>query len=321
MDGEAEKLYTEDDLRAQIKPLSQNAFARFFQRLYRKWLSAWYSFSERRAKWSGIIYKVFFFLVFSLGVTVWQYIVMTFLPYAFKSLNGGPWGWPSIPVAAAGGEPYVLFGDAQGLGYFIAFEIAVFTAQCINFPLQRNITFRSHGNPWYQALWYFIGWVLVSVFTCALWGICNCFLIHWGFSDAVIGIGKTAVTGLFSMIVFFFVFLVIFPDNAKLAKKAKKRAEQLKKRGASLEKIAAAEKRAEAAERRARVTETEKAAAKATSLASAKALRYFALEGEKARYGEEYEDKRSAAFTAAADAIAEKERAVKEYDEAKSLAK
>ena len=26
------------------------------------------------------------------------------------------------------------------------------------FPLQRNITFKSHGNPVYQAVWYFLAW-------------------------------------------------------------------------------------------------------------------------------------------------------------------
>ena len=37
-----------------------------------------------------------------------------------------------------------------GLGYFISYEVGSFLAQCINFPLQRNITFKSKGNPVYQ---------------------------------------------------------------------------------------------------------------------------------------------------------------------------
>ena len=200
------QMYTEEDIKAQIKPLPQNAFARFFVKLYRKWLEKWYAFSDSHSKWAALLQKTFFFLAFSMGVTIWQYILMTFLPYAFAGLNDGAWGWPNIPVPLAGGQPYMIFGDAQGLGYFIAFEIAVFTAQCINFPLQRNVTYRSHGNPLVQALWYLLGWVLISIFTNALWGICNCFLVYWGVPDAVSGIVKTMLTGLFSLIIFFFIF-------------------------------------------------------------------------------------------------------------------
>ena len=111
---------------------------------------------------------------------------------------------------------YDQFGNVKiggGLGNFIAFEIAVFTAQCINFPLQRNITFKSHGNPWYQALWYFIRWIAVSIFTSALWGFINMFCIYWDFSNALTVFLKTNVTGLVSMVVFFFVFKIIFSDS------------------------------------------------------------------------------------------------------------
>lgn len=59
-----------------------------------------------------------------------------------------------------------------GLGYFISYETGSFVAQCINFPLQRNITFKSHGNPWYQAMWYFIAWIAISL-------ICNGFNNLW----------------------------------------------------------------------------------------------------------------------------------------------
>ena len=48
----------------------------------------------------------------------------------------------------------------------IEYEAGFFLAQCINFPLQRNITFKSKGNPVYQAIWYFIAWVVISL-------ICN----------------------------------------------------------------------------------------------------------------------------------------------------
>lgn len=310
--------YTEDNLRGQIKPLPKNAFARFFVKLYRKWLEGWYSFSDSHSKAAGLIQKIFFFLVFSVGVTVWQYIVMTFLPYAFSGLNDGAWGWPDIPVAVAGGQPYMIFGDVQGLGYFLSFEIAVFTAQCINFPLQRNVTYRSHGNPFVQALWYLLGWALISVLTNALWGICNCFLVYWGVPDAVTGIGKTMLTGIFSLIVFFFIFLIIFPDNVKLAQKARKRYEKALSRGISGEKLVKIEEKALALELRARISTAEAALSKATSQASSAAMRYFALKPEKGEEDTAFSERKRAAFERAVEAIAKKDIALAEYEAVKN---
>ena len=300
----------EDELRAQIKPLPENGFLRFFAKIYRRWLERWYAFSDRHEKPAHLLQKVFFFLVFSVGVTGLQYILMTFLPYAFSGLNDGAWGWPNIPVPLAGGQPYMIFGDAQGLGYFIAFEIAVFVAQCINFPLQRNITYRSHGNPFVQAGWYLLGWVLISVFTNALWGICNCFLIFWGVPDAVTGIGKTMLTGLFSLVVFFFIFLIIFPDNKKLAQKARARYEKARAKGTPGEKLSALEQKAVEAERRASISEAERELDKATSQASAAAMRYFALRQKKDEPDEEFADRKDKAMKRALEAI-EKKDAIK----------
>ena len=312
----AECPYTEEDLRAQIKPLPNNRFARFFVKLYRRWLETWYVFSDRHPKGANLLQKAFFFLVFSVGVTIWQYIVMTFLPYAFTSLNDGAWGWPNIPVSLAGGQPYMIFGDAQGLGYFIAFEIAVFTAQCINFPLQRNVTYRSHGNAYVQALWYFIGWVVISVLTNALWGICNCFLIYWGVPDAVTGLGKTLLTGVLSMVVFFFIFLIIFPDNVKLAKKARASYERALARGESAEKLAKLDEKALFLEHRARISEADRALAKATSQASAAVMRYFAMKQNKNETAEEYLARKQTARDRACNAIDERKNVQSAYEKA-----
>ena len=101
-----------------------------------------------------------------------------------------------------------------GLGYFISYEVGSFLAQCINFPLQRNITFKSKGNPWYQAMWYFISWVVISL-------ICNGFNNLWMpiasayVSPAIYNILVTFITGGVSMVIFFFVFKIIFPEGEK----------------------------------------------------------------------------------------------------------
>ena len=104
----------------------------------------------------------------------------------------------------------ILIGG--GLGYFISYELGSFLAQCINFPLQRNITFKSHGNPVYQAIWYFVAWVVISL-------ICNGFNNLWMpvaaayVAPAVYNMLVTIFTGGVSMVIFFFVFNIIFPEG------------------------------------------------------------------------------------------------------------
>lgn len=208
------------------KSLKNSAFVQFFSK-------KWGAFSQKHPKGSELLAQFVKFLIFSMSVTVWQYLVMLFLPNAFKNLASLSFVWPKLKLWTWSDGSPAIFGifnepvlyDAVGnvkigggLGNFLAFEIAVFTAQCINFPLQRNITFKSHGNPWYQALWYFIGWVLVSLFTSALWGFVNMFCIHFNLPSALTVFFKTMITSTISMVVFFFVFKVIFNDSPKKKK-------------------------------------------------------------------------------------------------------
>ncbi len=197
-----------------------SGFARFFA-------VRWRAFRDAHPKGAELIAQFANFLLFSCSVTVWQYLVMLFLPYAFRSLAGVPFVWPEVTLwhwgdgsAAVFGlfnEPvlYDQLGNVKiggGLGNFLAFEIAVFTAQCINFPLQRNITFRSKGNPWYQAMWYFLAWVvitfLVNSINCVWVAVAVHFVPSWLYN-----IGSTVLMGGVSMLVFFFVFKIIFPEG------------------------------------------------------------------------------------------------------------
>lgn len=260
----------------RVKPLSDNPFLAFFQKIWRWWLGVWYGFAEEHPKAASLLYKVFFFIVFSEGVTIWQYIVMTFLPYAFgyDPNNYTAWGWAPFSIL---GVPCTIFGDAKGLGYFIAYEIAVFTAQCINFPLQRNITYKSKGNPYWQGMWYFIGWLVISVLMNLVWGVCNCFFIAWGLPDLLIMLAKTILTGGVSMVVFFFIFIIIFPDMKKSAEKARESADALKAKGADADVIAEAELKALKAEEDYRLDEARKNVISTSSTADAKAVAWNAL--------------------------------------------
>ncbi len=324
--GADETVDTTEKVEIKAKPLPENKFKAAFVGLYRKWLGKWYGFSDKHKKMSELIYTVFFFLVFSVGVTIYQYIVMTFLPYAFASLNNGPWGVPNTPIKAAGGQPYVIFGDAQGFGYFIAFEIATFTAQCINFPLQRNITYRSHGNIAWQIMWYFIGWALISVFTLALWGIINCFMVYWGVPDAATGLLKTLITGAVSMVIFFFIFMIIFPNRKKVADKLDKKLEKAKAKNADAAKIEKLEKRARAERYAADLAAAEREAAKATAFADAKAVAYEAAVSQREalvkKNASEQElsaaqDYIDSAYASAVDAVEKRAEAVAAYEKIK----
>lgn len=278
MSDQVQAMTAADEAKLQPRPLSDNGFVAFWQKIWRWWQGVWYSFSEKHPKLSNIIYMVFFFIVFSEGVTIWQFIVMTFLPYALTGLGTEPWGWPNVvfDFASENGASYIIFGDTNGLGYFLAFEIAVFTAQCINLPLQRNITYRSHGNPWIQAMWYFIGWVLVSIATNAIWGFINVFATDWGWYlpgneglATVAGLIKTVLTGGISMVVFFFIFLVIFPDVHKMEASKKAKLEAAKATGDE-QKIAKAQEQYDIALEHMRRFDSEKSYATVTSIAEAK---------------------------------------------------
>lgn len=190
------------------------------------WLKRWRKFEEAHSKAAKWIYQIFYFLVFSMGVTVFQYLVFTFLPGILgKEMAATEFMWPKKQMTVFGVEftwsllGYNVLRDASGavvigggLGYFISYEIGSFLAQCINFPLQRNITFKSKGNPVYQALWYLIAWVVISL-------ICNGVNNLWMpiasvyVAPAIYNLLVTFITGGVSMIIFFFVFKIIFPEG------------------------------------------------------------------------------------------------------------
>ena len=123
----------------------------------------------------------------------------------------------------------------------------------------------------------------MSVATNALWGVCNAFLLHWGSPDVVNGLVKTLLTGVISLVIFFFLFQIIFPDNEKLAKKAKRRYEKLTAANASAEKLAKAEARMKLWKERTEKANAEKEYAKAKSQVNAKVMGYFAMQKAEAR--------------------------------------
>ena len=92
------------------------------------------------------------FYTFSVLVTLLQYLLLTFLPGIFYHATN----WCDIPcqlihLKLGPVDTYVfnypVTGDATGgMGYFAAFAVTLFIAQCVNFPMQRNITSKKQSR-------------------------------------------------------------------------------------------------------------------------------------------------------------------------------
>ena len=92
---------------------------------------------------------------------------------------------------------------------------AMVIGECINFVLQRNYVFRSHGKLRRQILWYVAAFFLV---TCIVNSI-NCILVAVAgkfVPDFIYNIGTTVLNGGVSMVIFFVVNKIIFPSEQSL---------------------------------------------------------------------------------------------------------
>lgn len=186
----------------------------------------WQKFETKHPKTAKWLYQLFYFWVFSMSVTIFQYLIFTFMPHWLGiRLAGTEFMWPQIPIHFAGISykwnilGYELARNAAGevvigggLGYFISYEVGTFLAQCINFPLQRNITFKSKGKVSWQIMWYFIAWVLISLVCNGLNGLWMPIAQNF-FAPEIYNILVTFITGGVSMVIYFFVFKIIFPER------------------------------------------------------------------------------------------------------------
>ena len=158
------------------------------------------------------------FYVFSILVTLLQYLLLTFLPSLFYRFTD----WCDIPcrlihLSLGPVDTYVfnypVTGDATGgMGYFAAFAITLFIAQCINFPMQRNVTFKSKGNIFYQIAWYIIAFILITIVCSFLMGLYVPFCRQY-FPPAVYNILVTVINGGVQMVIYFPIYKIIFPEG------------------------------------------------------------------------------------------------------------
>ncbi len=173
------------------------------------------SFAEKHPKAAQWIREGGLFLIFSYVVTFLKWGLLTFLPALFHGMVGDvAWAWPGIETQVFG-VPLTLavIGNSLadgGLAFTLANFTSIILGECINFPLQRNVTFRSHGPIVPQILCHFAGalgvFFVMNLFTC-IW---NPVTAAFNVPDGIRNIVTTVVTGGVSMVIIFAIDKTIF---------------------------------------------------------------------------------------------------------------
>lgn len=178
--------------------------------------NGWNSLAEKHPALARWIRAGGLFIIVSNLITVFKYLLLQFLPSAFAGLPLVDFGWPGIPVTLFG-ETFqwnILGYDVAhgGLPYFCAYMVAMALGEIINFPIQRNVVFRSKGRLAYQIGWYVVAFCVI---TCIVNSI-NCVWVAVAgllVPDFIYNIGTTVLNGGISMVIFFFVNKIIFPEG------------------------------------------------------------------------------------------------------------
>ena len=180
----------------------------------------WNGFAEKHPKVAEWVQKGGLFLIFSYVVTFIKFLLLMFLPAMYRGIVGADavWTWPGIETELLG-IPFTLaiIGNSLadgGLAYTLANLTAIVFGECINFPLQRNITFKSHGPLGPQIAMHGIATIVVflvmNLFTCVWNPITTALFANEAVRDTVRNIVTTVVTGGVSMVIIFFVDNKIF---------------------------------------------------------------------------------------------------------------
>ena len=176
----------------------------------------WERFSQRDPKLSQWLREGGLFLLVSCLITVFKYLILTFLPEAFAFLGSRDFGFPNIELSLFGisFKWYIIGYSAEqgGLAYFCAYMVAMVIGEVINFLIQRKWVFRSNGNILRQGLWYLLAFCVVTCIVnsinCVWVAVAGHFVAPWLYN-----IGTTVLNGGVSMVVFFVVNKIVFNDN------------------------------------------------------------------------------------------------------------
>ncbi len=102
----------------------------------------------------------------------------------------------------------------SGLAFTLANLTAIFFGECINFPLQRNVTFKSHGPLGPQIGMHLLATIVVflvmNLFTCVWNPVTVALISNEALRNTVSSIVTTVVTGGVAMVIIFAVDNKIF---------------------------------------------------------------------------------------------------------------
>ena len=176
-------------------------------------IKQWIDKHPKAAQW---IREGGLFVIVSNLITVFKYLLLTFLPAAFAFLGSRDFGFPGIDLTLFGIEfKWYIIGhgaDQGGIAYFTAYMIAMVIGEVINFFIQRSWVFRSKGNIVYQGIWYLLAFCVVTCvvnsINCIWVAVAGSFVPGWLYN-----IGTTVLNGGVSMVVFFIVNKIVFNDS------------------------------------------------------------------------------------------------------------
>lgn len=183
-------------------------------------------FIEKHSKFAKWLRKGGLFLLFSYLVTFIKMILLMFLPILFRKLVGNAeWFWPNIRMNLLGVElNLAIIGNALatdangivtgGLAFTLANLTTIFLGECINFPLQRYVTFKSKGPIAKQAGMHLLAtgvvFLIVNFFT-SIWNpITNVLIANKTLRNTIQSTVTTSTTGGVAMIIIFAVDNKIF---------------------------------------------------------------------------------------------------------------
>ena len=176
-------------------------------------------FIAKHPKLAEWVRKGGLFVIFSYVVTFIKMLLLMFLPSLFHGMVGDTeWLWPNIQLSILGIDfNLAIIGNSLatgGLAYTLANLTTIVIGECINFPLQRNVTFKSHGPVGPQILYHGIATIAVflvmNLFTCVWNPICIALIHNDALRNTIQSAVTTVVTGGVAMVIIFFVDNKIF---------------------------------------------------------------------------------------------------------------
>ena len=173
----------------------------------------WKQFADKNPKLARWVREGGLYVIVCNAVTVFKYLLLTFLPAAFSFLGSRDFGFPGTELTLFGisFKWYIIgYGEEQGgVAYFTAYMIAMLVGEVINFFIQRGWVFRSKGNVLHQGAWYLFAFCLVTCvvnsINCVWAAVAGHFVAPWLYN-----IGTTVLNGGVSMAVFFVVNKIVF---------------------------------------------------------------------------------------------------------------